>query len=63
MNHNLFAGKREPHLRMNQTLTGNYNPLNHQAARDIYEQLERGLDEAYDQLTQSLDNPSQKRRE
>ena len=63
MNHNLFAGKREPHSRINQMLTESYNPLNNQIARDIYEQLERGLDEVYNQLTQGLDNPSQKRRE
>ena len=63
MNHNLFAGKREPHSRINQMLTESYNPLNHQAARDIYEQLERGLEGVYDRLAQGLNNQSQKRRE
>ena len=63
MNYDSFAGKREPHLRINQMLTKDYVPVNHQAARDIYEQFEKGLHEVYNQLTQGLDNPSQKRRE
>ena len=44
-------------------LTKDYVPVNNQAARDIYEQLERGLERVYDRLAQGLDNPSQKRRE
>jgi len=63
MNHNLFAGKREPHSRINQMLTENYRPVNNQVARDIYEPLEKELDNVYDQLAQSLNNPSQKRKE
>ena len=63
MNYDSFAGKREPHLRINQMLTKDYVPVNNQAARDIYEQLERGLEGEYDRLAQGLNNQSQKRRE
>ena len=63
MNYDSFAGKREPHLRINQMLTKDYVPVNNQAARDIYEQLERGLEGVYDRLAQGLNNQSQKRRE